>query len=138
MAPAASSACMGVNRRRCAAGRRPLHRLWIAAISAQTRRSEVMAKLVLIASISMVLLGPVPKAQAQVTIDVAKITCDQYTSFKITDPENIAIWLSGFYNGKRDKTVVDTQGLKDDAKKVWDYCIRNPKIMVMNAVETVL
>ena len=97
-----------------------------------------MAKLVLIASISMVLLGPVTKAQAQVTIDVAKITCDQYTSFKITDPENIAIWLSGFYNGKRDKTVVDTQGLKDDAKKVWDYCIRNPKIPIMSAVESVL
>jgi acid stress chaperone HdeB len=93
---------------------------------------------VLIAGISMVTLGPVPKVQAQVTIDVAKITCDQYTSFKITDPENIAIWLSGFYNGKRDKTVVDTQGLKEEAKKVWDYCIRNPKISVMNAVETVL
>jgi hypothetical protein len=93
-----------------------------------------MTRLVLIAWISMVTLG----AQAQVTIDVAKITCDQYASFKVTDPENIAIWLSGFYNGKRDRTVVDIQGLKEDAKKVWDYCIRNPKILVMNAVETVI
>jgi hypothetical protein len=97
-----------------------------------------MTKLVLIAPISILILGPVAKVQAQVTIDVAKITCDQYTSFKITDPENIAIWLNGFYNGKRDKTVVDTQGLKDDAKKVWDYCIRNPKIPIMSAVESVL
>ena len=97
-----------------------------------------MARLVLIALILMVTLGPMSKVRAQVTIDVAKITCDQYTSFKITDPQNIAIWLSGFYNGKRDTTVVDTQSLKEDAKKVWDYCIRNPKIPVMSAVETVL
>jgi hypothetical protein len=97
-----------------------------------------MIRLVLIALILMVTLGLVPEVQAQVTMDVAKISCDQYTSFKITDPQNIAIWLSGFYNGKRDTTVVDTQGLKEDAKKVWDYCIRNPKIPVMKAVETVL
>src|SRR6516225_3352461 len=83
-----------------------------------------MIRFVLIALILMVALGLVPKVQAQVTMDVAKISCDQYTSFKITDPQNIAIWLSGFYNGKRDTTVVDTQGLKEDAKKVWDYCIR--------------
>ena len=98
-----------------------------------------MTKLaILIASILMLILGPVPKVRAQVTIDVAKISCDQYTSFKITDPLNIAIWLSGFYNAKRDNTVVDTLALKEEAKKVWDYCIRNPKIPVMNAVETVL
>ena len=94
-----------------------------------------MKRLLLIATGLIIALGPV---RGQVTLDVAKISCDQYTSFKVTDPENIAIWLSGFYNGKRDNTVVDTQDLKVNAKKVWDYCIRNPKIPVMNAVEMVL
>jgi hypothetical protein len=122
----------------CTSDHRPKLKLAPKQWYARLKEKEIMTRLVLIASISMVILGPVPKVQAQVTIDVAKITCDQYTSFKITDPEHIAIWLSGFYNGKRDKTVVDTQGLKEEAKKVWDYCIRNPKIPVMNAVETVL
>ena len=76
-------------------------------------------------AILMIALGLCPAARAQVTVDVAKITCDQYTSFKITDPQNVAIWLSGFYNAKRDNTIVDTQSLKENAKKVWDYCIRN-------------
>ncbi len=77
-------------------------------------------------------------AQAQVTLDVAKITCDQFTGYKITNPQNIAIWLSGYYNGKRGNTVLDTQGLNANARKLQEYCIRNPQIPVMNAVDTLL
>ena len=50
-------------------------------------------------------------AQAQVTVDVSKITCDQFTLYKITDPQNIAIWLSGYYHGQRNSTLIDTQQL---------------------------
>jgi hypothetical protein len=76
-----------------------------------------------------------PGARAQVTLDVAKITCDQFTGYKITNPQNIAIWLSGYYNGKRGNTVLDTQGLVADAKRLTEYCIRNPQTPVMRAVE---
>jgi len=79
-----------------------------------------------------------PEARAQVTLDVAKITCDQFTGYKITNPENIAIWLSGYYNGKRNNTVLDTQKLKENTQKLTHYCITNPKVLVMHAVETVL
>ena len=75
-------------------------------------------------------------AQAQVTIDVAKITCDQFTLYKITDPKNIAIWLSGYYHGKRDSTTVDTQQLAANLKKITDYCIMKPQETVWHAVET--
>jgi hypothetical protein len=34
---------------------------------------------------------------AQVTIDVSKITCEQYLGFKVADPRDIGIWLSGYY-----------------------------------------
>ena len=40
-------------------------------------------------------------AQAQVTVDVSKITCEQFRGYAITDPNNIALWLSGYYNGQR-------------------------------------
>jgi hypothetical protein len=36
---------------------------------------------------------------AQTTIDVAKITCEQLVLLKVADPNHIAIWLSGYYNG---------------------------------------
>jgi acid stress chaperone HdeB len=90
------------------------------------------------AMISIFILEATSGAQAQVTLDVAKVTCDQFTGYKITNPQNIAIWLSGYYNGKRGNTVLDTQGLNANARKLQEYCIRNPQIPVMNAVETLL
>jgi acid stress chaperone HdeB len=81
-------------------------------------------------------LETVPAARAQVTIDASKITCDQYLGYKVTNPENIAIWLSGYYHGKRGDTTLDTQALVEKAKKVRDYCRRNPQTLVMQAVAT--
>src|SRR5437588_4311079 len=93
-----------------------------------------MMKLVVGAGLILAIAAPV--ARAQVTLDVSKITCDQFTGYKVTNPQNIAIWLSGYYNGKRDNTIVETQSLIADAKKLRDYCIRNPQAPVMRAVET--
>ena len=86
--------------------------------------------------LGLIFATAVPVARAQVTLDVAKISCEQFTGYKITNPQNIAVWLSGYYNGKRDNTVLDTQNLVTNAKKLRDYCIRNPQTPVMHAVET--
>ena len=75
-------------------------------------------------------------ANAQVTVDVAKITCDQFSGFKITDPTNIAIWLSGYYSGKRGNTIIDPQALKEDYNKLRSYCIVNDKVTVLQAAQT--
>ncbi len=74
--------------------------------------------------------------KAQTTIDVAEITCDQWLAYKVADPNSIALWLSGYYNAKRDNTVVKVEAFKEDIEKLKDYCIRNPDTLVMNAVET--
>ena len=89
---------------------------------------------ILIAATAMIVLSTT--ANAQVTVDVAKITCDQFSGFKITDPLNIAIWLSGYYNGKRDNTVIDPQALKENYTKLRDYCIVNQKVTVLQAAQT--
>ena len=85
----------------------------------------------------ILVLAPCSVARSQVTIDVAKITCDQFVLFKVTDPRNIAIWLSGYYHGKRDNTLVDTQQLAAYADKVKSFCLQKPQATVMQAVETV-
>jgi len=82
-------------------------------------------------------LVPYSVARSQVTVDVAKITCDQFTLYKITNPDNIALWLSGYYHAKRDNTLVDTQQLKANTEKVKTYCRLKPEATVMQAVETV-
>jgi acid stress chaperone HdeB len=78
-------------------------------------------------------------AQAQTTIDVAKITCEQFILLKVADPEKIAIWLSGFYHGKRDSTTIDVELLKEQAQKIRTYCLYKDRgATVMEAVERVL
>src|SRR5215471_2553882 len=77
-------------------------------------------------------------AQAQTTIDVAKITCKQFVLLKVADPKYIAIWLSGYYNGKRGTTTVDVELLEDRAQQIKTYCLYKDKGgTVMEAVEKV-
>src|SRR5215470_17904469 len=81
-------------------------------------------------------LEKVPPAQAQVTLDVSKITCDQYNAYKVTNPQNIAIWVNGYYHGKRGDVTLETQRLVENARKLRDYCRRNRETLVLEAVET--
>src|SRR5271169_6751819 len=73
-------------------------------------------------------------ARAQVTIDVSKITCEQYVLFTVADPHDIAMWLSGYYNSRRNNTVIDPQQFREHGQRVMDYCRRNMKTSVMEAV----
>lgn len=87
---------------------------------------------------SLMLVAAMHPAHAQVTLDLSKVTCDQWAGYKITNPQNIAFWLSGYYNGKRGNTVVDTQELDANTKKLRDFCIVNPQVPVMQAVDKLL
>jgi acid stress chaperone HdeB len=76
--------------------------------------------------------------RAQVLIDVAKIDCHQFATYKIAHPDRIAIWLNGYFHGKRGDLVVDTQELAGKTDEVQEYCLKNPDVLLMQAVETVL
>jgi acid stress chaperone HdeB len=79
----------------------------------------------------------VSTGQAQVTIDVAKITCGQFLAYSVADPKEIALWLSGYYTGKRGgSTVIDTQSLKSNYDQVRGYCLVNQNMPLVQAVET--
>jgi HdeA/HdeB family protein len=78
-----------------------------------------------------------PPGQAQITIDMAKISCKQLTLSKV-NPDYIALWLSGYYNAKRDNTVVDIQRFKDFATKVKRDCLYGNQGTVMETVEKLL
>ena len=96
-----------------------------------------MKRLQLTIATTMLALAPWSGAQAQVSVDISKITCDQFTLYKITDPQNIAIWLSGYYHGLHKTTTVDTQALASNLQKIKDYCNLKPNETVMHAVESV-
>ena len=95
-----------------------------------------MIKFILVALGLILALETVPLAQAQVTLDISKVTCDQYNAYKVTNPQNIAIWVNGYYHGKRGDVTLDTQRLVESARKLRDYCRRNRETLVLEAVET--
>ena len=81
-----------------------------------------------------------PAARAQVTIEVSKITCEQYLSFSVADPRDINIWLSGYYHGKEGTTVFEPHRLRETAEKVKAECLAqaNSKLPVMQVMQKVL
>jgi hypothetical protein len=87
---------------------------------------------------AVLLLAACATARAQVALDVAQVTCGQLVTYKITNPKYISVWISGYYHGLHKKLVVDTQRLVENADKLESYCLKNPDILVLQAVETVL
>jgi len=75
-------------------------------------------------------------ARAQVTIDISKVTCEQFLGYKVINPHDIAMWLSGYYNGRRNNTIIDTETLAAQTRDLQDYCLRNARVPVMQAIDT--
>ena len=108
-------------------------RMTFAAILCSTLKKTNISILILLFLCTMISV-----ATAQVTIDVSKITCQQFRSYTITSPNNIALWLSGYYNGRRNNTVINVETFKENLEKVKDYCITHPTVTVMESVEALL
>jgi acid stress chaperone HdeB len=90
----------------------------------------------IISALLFAFVGILP-AQAQMSVDVAKITCKQFWHDEIGTSSGLALWLSGFYHGKRDNTLVDVSALNNNAHKLEVYCSENPEINLMDAVKKV-
>ena len=93
-------------------------------------------------------------AQAQVSIDFSKITCDEYVhdaiptsdfiSFSALGPLPfearsmlsrwlIANWLSGYYHAKRNNWIIDSESFEDNVSKLTNYCWGLPLIIIISA-----
>jgi acid stress chaperone HdeB len=94
----------------------------------------------IISSLIAAAISSASSAQAQITIDASNITCDQFVHSKVAPPRLVAAWLSGYYNGKRDKRVIDLQTFEANLGKLENFCYqeKNFKLPVMQAVEEVL
>ena len=96
------------------------------------------AYFVILAALSVLL--PASQARAQMTVDVAKITCRQYLFDRNVSPRApmVANWLSGFFNGQKNNTVVDLGAMARNKDKVEDYCRLNQDVTLMEAAKTAL
>jgi hypothetical protein len=74
--------------------------------------------------------------QAQVTIDITKITCGQFIAGQLTDANTLSKWLNGYVNGERHKTLVNPLALR--ASDLMTYCITRTDMPVLDAARNVM
>jgi hypothetical protein len=100
---------------------------------------EVTMKARLLLTSALFLFVQMPTTQAQVTIDVSKITCEQVMmeQFEWTQRE-VVFWLNGYYNGKRSSTIVEPAAVKKNADKLTHYCYDHRDTTLMDAAKIVL
>jgi hypothetical protein len=74
-------------------------------------------------------------AFAQVSVDVSKITCKQFALHEVARPRLIAIWLSGYYAGRRELPTIDIQSLEKNMKAMERFCAKvdNLEVPLMQA-----
>ena len=92
----------------------------------------------LLLTCALLSFAQIPASQAQGTVDVSKITCEDYFMDKITFSQYVVVWLSGYYNGKRGNTIIEPDAVKKNEDKVNSYCYQHRDITVMDAVKNVL
>jgi acid stress chaperone HdeB len=78
-------------------------------------------------------------AQAQIKIEVSKITCGQFVHGKIGPTRSVGLWLSGFYSGRRDDTNFDLEAFEANLSKVKRFCYaeKNFTVPVMQAFDQI-
>src|SRR5215831_18538923 len=84
---------------------------------------------------ALALLG-LQAVQAQVTIDITKITCNQFLAGQLTDSRSLAIWLNGYLNGARGKTLIDPLSVTEN--NLIDYCVSHNSMLVLDAARNVV
>lgn len=94
-------------------------------------------KLARTALIAAALMLPTAAANA-VVLDLYTMTCKQFVE---SDKDTISMmltWLDGWYKGDSDEAKIDTEVFIENAKKIGEYCGKNPTTSIVNAAEAVL
>jgi hypothetical protein len=100
---------------------------------------EETVKLRLLLTSTLFLFTQMPTMQAQETLDLAKITCEQFEMEQLAPPSrDIVLVLVGYYNGKRNNTIIEPQTIRKEEAKVNQYCYQHREATLMDAVKNVL
>jgi hypothetical protein len=99
---------------------------------------EVIVKALLLLTSALFVFAQVTASQAQVTVDVSKITCEQFLLENPWPSKYVVFWLNGYYNGKRNNTIIEPEAMDEREDKVESYCNQHREMTVADAVKNVL
>jgi hypothetical protein len=97
---------------------------------------EETVKARLLLTSALFLFVQIPAPQAQVTVDVVKITCEQLEMQALPfSSRDIVFWLSGYYHREHNNTVIEPDAIKRDANNLNTYCFEHGETTVMDALK---
>ncbi|WP_395667182.1 HdeA/HdeB family chaperone, partial [Methylocella sp.] len=75
-----------------------------------------------------------PVAQAQITYDVTKVTCEDYLAMPPQVSHDFSAWMSGWFNQKNNNATVNFDGFAQNVENVKKWCGTNPKASVFDGL----
>jgi acid stress chaperone HdeB len=92
-------------------------------------------KRLLILLTAAALLGPV-QAKAE-KLDMSTITCKKFFEYDKANLSLLLVWLEGYYADQDADPVIDFDAMGENAKKLGEFCGKNPTIGVITAAEKI-
>ena len=74
-------------------------------------------------------------ANAQLTIDMGRITCDQYLAMSPSQSNDFSAWMSGWFSFKNDRPFVDLVVHQKNVASVKERCKFHPSESVMTGLQ---
>lgn len=74
-------------------------------------------------------------AQAQVLVDMTRITCGEYAAMPPEQSRIFSAWMSGWFNQKGGYAWVDLNAYERNIANVKQFCAMNPRDTVMAALQ---
>jgi hypothetical protein len=74
-------------------------------------------------------------SQAQVKIDMTKITCGEVLAMPATDQSDLAAFMSGFFAQKSGRTFIDMGLFQKNSASVMDWCASNKSESLMAGLQ---
>jgi acid stress chaperone HdeB len=106
----------------------------VRAIAGLSKGLKKMKRL-LIPMLALALFGPV-QAKAE-KLDLSTISCKRFFDYSKENIGLLLTWLEGYYSGDDDDPVIDFDKMAVNAKKLGEYCAKNPDIGLITAAEKI-
>jgi len=86
-------------------------------------------------SLTFVILYLPAAANAQLTIDMANIKCDQYLAMSPSQSRDFSAWMSGWFSYQLSKITVDLLTHQKNVANVKAWCQYHPQETVMSGLK---
>ena len=95
-------------------------------------RKLILAGFAAAAAVALPFATPV---NAQVTIEMADITCKDFAGYDAETQDFIGNWMRGFWMSQKNLTLIEQRYVKRNTQKIARYCAKLPKTPLMTAIQ---